>query len=233
MRKPLYGNIIVQNRAGEILRAVESIARICDKIYVMDGNSTDGTFEVLKSFQKAYNLELHQHPYDRMDTQRNRLLELTPKNSWVLALDSDEQLNIAAQLEIRMTIDNLDPKVYEKEWRQFPISIGMPFYNLIQDLRHHTKSWDGIFGSKLFYYDEGVRWLKPYHCYPAYSDDADMKSEMLPVNPEWAIYHYACLNETRVTNARKNILSGNMDYKIDEWDLSKRDVTPLPADLLP
>jgi glycosyltransferase involved in cell wall biosynthesis len=53
MRKPLYGNIICQNGVAEILRAIESIARICDKIYVMDGGSTDGTLESTQKFPKS------------------------------------------------------------------------------------------------------------------------------------------------------------------------------------
>jgi hypothetical protein len=186
---------------------------------------------VLKSFQKAYNLEIHEYPFDRMDLQRNRLLELTPKNSWVIAIDQDEQLNHKAQKDIRETIDSIDPGVYAKSSRILPVTIGMPFYNLIQDLHHHTESWIGMLNEKLFYYDEDIHFIRPYHCHLTYEGETEVM--MLRPPQGWALFHYALLNEERVQSAPEDIRSGKRDYGLEEWDLSKRSVNDLSEHLWP
>jgi hypothetical protein len=70
---------------------------LCDKVYVNDGQSTDGTLDVLKTLEREYGKDrfiLYEKPWkhDRAfwTEERNFLLDKIPSNDYVLNIAADE-----------------------------------------------------------------------------------------------------------------------------------------------
>lgn len=227
----IIGNLICQNGVGEVLRCIESLVPVVDEYIVVDGYSTDGTWEILNRFKKAYNLTLYQRKFDRMDNQRNFALEKSEKDNWILTIDQDEQLNIVAQYQIKRFIDHIHPDIYVSPVRVSPISIGLPFYNLIHDKTHYSDLPLRMNNNKLIYYDRNLKFVDPYHSRACYDYD-DPHYQNFPGPKDWAIFHYAFLDEERVKNAKADIKSGRRQYLESEWNLKKRPVFKIPMEVL-
>ena len=155
---PINGNLIVQNGLPDLLRAIESIYPICDKIYVCDGGSTDGTWEWLQNVKDIYNLELYQHKFESMVKQRNWLLKKTPIDSWIISLDQDEEICYAGHLKI--LLDGLSEKFMSVG---AGVGVQILFINMINDPRHQVEL---IYtnGAKVFTNKKGVKFgINDYH----------------------------------------------------------------------
>lgn len=99
----IVGHMMCRNEADVIRETVLEALKWVDTLIVLDGCSTDGTWEKLEEIQGCLRavypegkmLELHMEPDpgDRFaDTIRNRLLELTAPHEpdWVISVDADE-----------------------------------------------------------------------------------------------------------------------------------------------
>lgn len=219
----VVANLICQNGLKDIMRCIESVFPVVDEYYVMDGGSTDGTWECLLSYRRAYHLTLFQSPFESMDKQRNKLLEKTPKDCWIINIDQDEKLNIVSQYGMRDYIARITPEVYEDPKRVSPIVIGMPFYNLIQDPLHHSENPVRVNVNKIFYYDNNLHFVDKYHSRLVYNED-DPHYQQFPAPSDWGIFHYAFLDEARVERAKEEITSGKRDYGQLEWNLDLKPI---------
>ena len=110
--KTIVGTLICQNGISEIRRCIESVYPVVSQYYVMDGGSTDGTWELLNKYKDIYNLTLYQYPYDGNGEQRNRLLAYVPKDVWVVNIDQDEALNNSIQRELPNFITKISKKPF-------------------------------------------------------------------------------------------------------------------------
>lgn len=206
----VVGNLICQNGISEVLRCIESVYPLVDEYYVVDGGSTDGTWELLNKYKEVYNLTLFKNQFESMGQQRNWILKKTPKDCWVVNIDQDEKLEADRNFIERVAIDP----------HEVPISIGVPFYNLIQDPKHHFENPVRTNINKVFYNDKNLHWMDGYHSHITY--DGDVQYVIIEAPKDWRILHYAWLNPDRLKNIKKEIKEGKRDYQEEDIDFKKR-----------
>lgn len=218
----LVGNLICQNAMPDIIRCVESVAPVVDDFYIMDGGSTDGTWELLKRYEKLYNLTLFQHPYDEMSTQRNRLIDKTPEKSWILNIDQDEKISWLMRQGIREFTNKVDLLVNSND----TTIVSIPFFEFVQDMNHCLESARPTH-TKMFYHNGKTKYIGNYHCVLE-STPKNRKSTIFLAPDEWTILHYAFMDERRLKVINDEIDNGKRPYDKDHWDVEKREKMKIP-----
>lgn len=90
--------VICQNNAGTIEHCLKSLG-FCDEIVVVDGCSTDGTYETAARYATV----IRQHAFDTTAAQRTRAYDLA-SGEWIFWLDTDEEVTAELAGEIRETL---------------------------------------------------------------------------------------------------------------------------------
>lgn len=89
----ICGMMRVKNEARWIRECVSSLFPVCQRVYVLDDHSDDGTFEILDAMP---NVRVYPSPFDGLDEVRdkNYLLGFVRKAEWdwVVHIDGDEAL---------------------------------------------------------------------------------------------------------------------------------------------
>lgn len=216
----IIGNLICQNGISEVVRAIESVAPLVDEYYVVDGFSTDGTWEWLNKWKDVYHLTLFQNKFENMAEQRNFILDKTPKECWIITIDQDEKLGELAQLSLKQFVDSIEilPSIYPKV-------IPIPLLNLVGDIKHHE---DGVCynSNKVFWYEEGITFKGGYHSY--LSKEGSKEQYFVYQCPDnWGIMHYAWLDKDRVEKVKQDVAEGKRDYKEYKDGFKPREVLTL------
>ena len=84
----ITGTIITLNAEKYILRAIESLSKICDEIIVLDSESTDSTRDIASSAGAKVFIQ----PFLGDGRQKKEASKFS-KNDWIFSLDADEYLD--------------------------------------------------------------------------------------------------------------------------------------------
>lgn len=96
--------ILTFNEELHLARAIASVARIADKVVVVDSGSTDDTIAIAK----AAGAQVLSHPFVTQARQFNWALNQLPDDTeWVFRLDADESLTDGLAQEIEAKLDGL------------------------------------------------------------------------------------------------------------------------------
>lgn len=231
----IYGNVICQNNMPEIQRCIESLMIAADEIYVCDGGSTDGTYEWLKSLEELGSIKVFQRKFTNMQDQRNYLLDKTPKNSWILALDSDEEYVKPAHLY--SSLSRLDMSNFHSDLIK---CVYVHTLSLIKDRRHHASDMFFSRNNAIFYNEDGVKWGgHKSHTFP-YLNDNEIKST---IDLSIFVYHWPYLMPHRWPDRVKRLSkgkgksaqsnsAGDGDYTTWIVNKNKHQIEPIPQEFL-
>lgn len=129
--------IICKNEKDSIARTLESVQALSDDIVVYDSGSTDGTIEIVKSFD----VKLHTGPWLGFGATRQQAALLS-KYDWVLVVDGDEVVTPALGKEL-LSLQLINP---EEAYR-------IELYNHLGTRRIRYGTWGKDFRIRLYHKD--------------------------------------------------------------------------------
>ncbi len=220
----LVANLICQEGMPDIIRSIETVAPIVDEFLVMDGGSTDGTMDLLRRYEKSYNLTIFEHPFDDMAKQRNRLIKKTPVGVWIITIDQDEEISWIMRQEVRRVLTSIDKDV-DKESLSV---VSIPFYELAGDMKH-ILAFPRRINAKMFYNNGRVKFTGHYHCILQVTPKKGEARQAIYEAPEvWTITHHAFMDPRRLATINEEIDAGKRPYEKSHWDMNKRKRTERP-----
>ena len=235
----IYGHLVISNeQTSDICRALESIYPICDEILVVHDGTQPETIKWLENRRAIYNLKIWENSFVTVREQRQFLVDQTPINNWMVALDADEAYSMAVTRDLRdCLLNQLGQKHYDTSKKDnVPLVINIPVVNLVQDQIHSDGA--GIYHSqKIFYYTEGLHWaFDQYFCHITYDENAPMDFDKggdttvysIIGKPEWILKHYARLNPERLAWRAKHVDDPQYGkYEKQAWEKSGKVLIPL------
>lgn len=122
-------SMITLNEEKNIARALSSCT-FADEIVVVDGGSTDGTLDILRSHKKVV---LIQHPWEGHFGKQRQVSLDNCTGDWVIRLDADEAFSQFLEENVRTVLKSSQPDVVGYFIRQC---------NLVEDERYYSKGSD-------------------------------------------------------------------------------------------
>lgn len=122
-------SMITLNEVKNIARALSSCT-FADEIVVVDGGSTDGTLDILRSHEK---IVLIQHPWEEHFGKQRQISLDKCTGDWVVRLDADEAFSQFFEENIRTVLDSTPPDIFGYYIRQC---------NLIGNENYYSKGAD-------------------------------------------------------------------------------------------
>jgi glycosyltransferase involved in cell wall biosynthesis len=84
----IVGMMRIKNEARWIETVLAAAFEICDRVYILDDHSTDGTPEICRQFESAV---LFPSPFEGLDESRDKNFLISKlSGDWCLAIDGDE-----------------------------------------------------------------------------------------------------------------------------------------------
>jgi glycosyltransferase involved in cell wall biosynthesis len=138
----------LKNHAGGIRSYVDAHVPFVERAIIHDTGSTDGTRDVLRSFESLYShLQVRYRPFENYGSARNGVLsEVTTK--WALVLDMDERIS-------PIDFETLDLVLKERSER---LAFDFGFLDVFPDGSEHV---GGNHNPRLFRADLGLRYFRP------------------------------------------------------------------------
>jgi glycosyltransferase involved in cell wall biosynthesis/SAM-dependent methyltransferase len=122
-------SMITLNEEKNIARALSSCT-FADEIVVVDGGSTDGTLDILRSHEKV---SLIQHTWEGHFGKQRQISLDNCTGDWVVRLDADEAFSQLLEENIRAVLESTPPDIFGYYIRQC---------NLIEDENYYSKGAD-------------------------------------------------------------------------------------------
>ena len=237
--KGIWGHLVVHNESvADVCRALESIFPICtpNPILMVHDGSTQPLIDWLNVRKEIYNLKIFYNKFITVREQRQFLLDKTPVNNWIVALDADEKYSMAVTKELRDCLLYKLSDKHEKTAREanMPLVINIPHINLVRDIT----SWDGdaVFHSqKIFLYVEGLhfsfdQYFTHISCKPGNltfeKDGTEVYSIIGP--KEWVLLHFARLSPERLRWRAEHVNDPKFgNYASSAWEKPPAKIIPL------
>lgn len=163
--------ILTFNEQRHIVRAINSVRDLADRILIVDSGSTDNTVELARES----GAEVLQNPWKNYANQFNWALDSLPSDTqWILRLDADEIISDELSKELRASLASLSEDI-----DGVYVSRRMTFMG--RQIR-----WGGVFPVRvlrLFRYGQGrceVRWMDEHILVDG--ECADFSGELLDDN---------------------------------------------------
>jgi len=91
----------VRNEDLFVRAAIENILDFCDRIFLADNGSTDGTTGILKCLAAAHPRKVSYHRIDHPRLSHDLLREYIGRDAWIFGVDGDEIYDTARLAEFR------------------------------------------------------------------------------------------------------------------------------------
>lgn len=222
----------------DILRCLESMS-CCEKVYVCDGGSKDGTREWLNNVKDLYNLELFDRPFDTMQNQRNFLLDKIKEEAWIINIDADEGMNPFGTAFFPDLIRRVPESAYQEgKDEKRVLTFDIPYLILKDDFNHYCHPYTYLRGKTFYHIPGKISFWHPYHCEPSYDRPEKSQYVVLAVPNRFAIFHYAYFNPQYMASRKKRleakIKAGEKDiqWEYDQWFSVNRDIRQIPEPFL-
>jgi len=218
----IVAHMMCRNEADVIGESIGEILRWVDTLVVLDGNSTDGTWEKICALAAEAGpgklIDAHQEPDpdDRFaDTIRNRLLELTAehKPDWVLSVDADEIYHYDPKYNVFSPVDAI--KAAELAGANVVRSHTPQFWLTLEDLRNGALNEDETLSvqkrRRWYSWGNSGRFIWKWHDMHYYPQDTPKRTPELPdmtwrewqrVGPTALICKHYCFRSLRQAMAR-------------------------------
>lgn len=112
----IYAMMRIKDEARWIERVIQAMLPVCEKIFVFDDHSSDGTPEICRSFEKVIFLP---SPFEEtLDEVRDKnylvgeLEKTAQRGDWILSIDGDEEIYPGDQESIRRLARGDGPNAY-------------------------------------------------------------------------------------------------------------------------
>ena len=219
------GILPIKNEEAFLPTFLSSILQVCDKIIVIDDDSTDASVEILEKNNKC---EVHKSKdINSWGGKRNSLINLARDNSatHIIALDADEAFTNPFILNFDMLMNNLPLGYkYTMHW--------LPMWKSYSRYRHDGSVWSNSFKDFILHDDGSLNYSGNW-----------IHEPRLPISDKYiqiptelgAVFHfqfshweafqlkqswYRCLE--RVANPNKNVYEINSTYSItlDDYNVN-------------
>ena len=194
----LVASIMCQNEINRLPNLINSLYFV-DDIYIVDGDSIDGTIEYLESIPKVK--LFHNKWTGNHVEQRNYILDKIPKETWILQIDCDELLTIPLRENIKTVLESeeITNIINNCKENQVP-TIWLRSINLVKNTKHYDEN--SLYElAKIFYKkDDSLKWISNNKIHPVLNKELYGISLAAP----YSIIHFAALvSEEELANKRK------------------------------
>ncbi len=190
-------NMIVKDESHVIERCLRSVRDLIDYWVIADTGSTDGTQKIIADVLKGIPGELHEHPWENFEVNRNRVLDLSlGKSDYILFIDADDFLVNGNKID-KQKLCHHNYRIEGKSnglihYRPFLIlnSPEWRWKGVLHEDVYHSKSNDYAMIPEIYieYTNEGTRGKNPAQ---RHLDDRHLLEEAVRNNPGNTRYLFA------------------------------------------
>ena len=86
----IIGIVLVKNEDIYIQQALQNVLDFCDKVLVLDNNSTDRTYQILDALQRQHSEKIELHKIENALDSHGFIENYANTDTWIFAIDGDE-----------------------------------------------------------------------------------------------------------------------------------------------